>query len=400
MKDFFIADAARFENQPVTSYFLIASISARDRKPGGGGSSANAQYLALTLADKSGQFEARMWEDFADVLATCSAGCYVKAQGQISKYQGKFQITLSKLRLAAAVEIDTADFVPTTQFDIPTMAAELRGYVAAFRNPHLRRLVLSFLDDPTLGPHFIEAPAAKRLHHAWLGGLLEHVLCLVRVCLATAPFYPEVDPDLLVTGAILHDIGKVRELSWGSSFDYTLEGQLIGHISIAQGLLHEKIALLDAEAAAAERTQTPGGPFIAPASGAMSGVQDATGLQPAEPDSSQDGALAPAAAPAESAAEEGASAPGPFPPKLRLLVEHMILSHHGKLEFGSPKLPMTPEAMLLSALDDLEAKFQTLRNEFAAAKASGRPATEPTEWVRSMERPLFNSQAWLAKDSE
>jgi 3'-5' exoribonuclease len=470
MKDFFIADAARFENQPVTSYFLIASISARDRKPGGGGSSANAQYLALTLADKSGQFEARMWEDFADVLATCSAGCYVKAQGQISKYQGKFQITLSKLRLAAAVEIDTADFVPTTQFDIPTMAAELRGYVAAFRNPHLRRLVLSFLDDPTLGPQFIEAPAAKRLHHAWLGGLLEHVLCLVRVCLATAPFYPEVDPDLLVTGAILHDIGKVRELSWGSSFDYTLEGQLIGHISIAQGLLHEKIALLDAEAAAAERTQTPGGPFIAPASGAMSGVQDATGLQPAEsdssqdgalapdgttvlpsggmhdaaptptndvssrpesallafapggvresdaayalapgrssglqpaePDSSQDGALAPAAAPAESAAEEGASAPGPFPPKLRLLVEHMILSHHGKLEFGSPKLPMTPEAMLLSALDDLEAKFQTLRNEFAAAKASGRPATEPTEWVRSMERPLFNSQAWLAKDSE
>jgi 3'-5' exoribonuclease len=330
MKDFFIADAARFEGQPVTSYFLVAAISARDRKPSG-------QYLALTLADKSGQFEARMWEDFAEALATCSSGCYVKVQGTVSKYQGKFQITLTKMRLAAAVEIDTADFVPTSQYDIPTMAAELRGHVAAFRNVHLQRLVLAFLDDPKLGPQFIEAPAAKRLHHAWLGGLLEHVLCLVRVCLATAPFYPEVDPDLLVTGAILHDIGKVRELSWGSSFDYTLEGQLIGHISIAQGLLHEKIALLD--------TATP---------------------------------------------EE------PFPQPLRLLIEHMILSHHGKLEFGSPKLPMTPEAMLLSALDDLEAKFQTLRNEFAGAKAAGRPVTEPTEWVRSMERPLFNSQAWLA----
>jgi 3'-5' exoribonuclease len=218
------------------------------------------------------------------------------------------------------------------------MAAELRGHVAAFRNVHLQRLVLAFLDDPKLGPQFIEAPAAKRLHHAWLGGLLEHVLCLVRVCLATAPFYPEVDPDLLVTGAILHDIGKVRELSWGSSFDYTLEGQLIGHISIAQGLLHEKIAQLDA-----------------------------------------------------------ATPEQPFPQPLRLLIEHMILSHHGRLEFGSPKLPMTPEAMLLSALDDLEAKFQTLRNEFAGAKAAGRPATEPTEWVRSMERPLFNSQAWLQK---
>ena len=329
MKDFYIADAARFENQAVTSFFLLASISARDRKGGG-------QYLALTLADKTGQFEARMWDDFADALASCAAGSYVKVQGQVSKYQGKFQITLSKMRLAAPVEIDTADYIPTTKYDIPTMAAELRGYVTAFRNPHLRALVLSFLDDPTIGPAFIEAPAAKRLHHAWLGGLLEHVVSLVRVCLANVPFYPEVDPDLLLTGAILHDIGKVRELSWGSSFDYTLEGQLIGHISIAQGLLHEKIALLNA----------------------------------ATPDD-------------------------PFPPQLRLLIEHMILSHHGKLEFGSPKLPMTPEAMLLSALDDLEAKFQALRNEFAAAKSAGRPATEPTEWVRSMERPLFNSQAWL-----
>jgi 3'-5' exoribonuclease len=355
MKDFYIADAARFENQAVTSFFLLAGISARDRKGGG-------QYLAITLADKSGQFDARMWDDFADALASCTAGSYVKVQGQVSKYQGKFQITLSKMRLAAPVEIDTADYIPTTKYDIPTMAAELRGYVTAFKNPHLRTLVLSFLDDPTIGPQFIEAPAAKRLHHAWIGGLLEHVVSLVRVCLANAPFYPEVDPDLLITGAILHDIGKVRELSWGSSFEYTLEGQLIGHISIAQGLLHEKIAQLDAASEASRISR---------------------GLQPTESGAEKDGALAPEPL-------------GPFPQKLRLLIEHMILSHHGKLEFGSPKLPMTPEAMLLSALDDLEAKFQALRNEFAAAKASGRPATEPTEWVRSMERPLFNSQDWLA----
>jgi 3'-5' exoribonuclease len=338
MKDFYIADAARFENQPITSFFCVASISARDRKGSG-------QYLAITLADKSGQFEARMWDDFAEALQTCPAGTYVKVQGQVSKYQGKFQITLTKMRLAAASEIDTADFVPTTQYDIPSMAAELRSYVEAFRNPHLRALVFAFLDDPSVGPAFIEAPAAKRLHHAWIGGLLEHVLSLVRLCLATAPFYPEVDPDLLVTGAILHDIGKVRELSWGSSFDYTLEGQLIGHISIAQGMLQEKIAALNAAASAAQAERSP-------------------------------------------SAQE-------FPPQLRLLIEHMILSHHGKLEFGSPKLPMTPEAMLLSALDDLEAKFQALRNEFASAQSSGRSASEPTDWVRSMDRALFNSQAWL-----
>jgi 3'-5' exoribonuclease len=334
MKDFYITDAARFENQPITSYFCLSAISARDRKGG--------QYLALTLSDKTGQFEARMWDDFADVLQTCTNGCYVKVQGQVSKYQGKFQITISKMRPAADSEIDTADFIPTTQYDVAAMSTDLRSYVDAFRNPHLRALVLAFLDDPSIGAAFLEAPAAKRLHHAWLGGLLEHVLSLVRVCLATVPFYPEVDPDLLLTGAILHDIGKVRELSWRSSFDYTLEGQLIGHISIAQGMLHEKIAALDAQAIAANPTELT-----------------------------------------------------LFPQPLRLLIEHMILAHHGKLEFGSPKLPMTPEAILLSALDDLEAKFQALRNEFTAAVATGRSATEPTDWVRSMERSLFNSQAYL-----
>jgi 3'-5' exoribonuclease len=152
----------------------------------------------------------------------------------------------------------------------------------------------------------------------------------VRVCLATAPFYSEVNSDLLVTGAILHDIGKTRELHWKNSFGYTLEGQLIGHISIAQGMLLEKTKEL-----------------------------------------------------------------APFPEKLRVLVEHMILSHHGKYEFGSPKLPMTAEALLLNMLDDLEAKMQVLRNEFAAAEASGKSAGEMTEWVRSMDRPLLDSRSYL-----
>jgi 3'-5' exoribonuclease len=339
MKDFFVADAPRFENQTVTSFFCLASLSLRDRKGGGG------QYLALGLADKTGQLEARMWDEFAGVVETCTEGCYVKVQGQVSKYNGRFQITLTKMRAAADTEVDAADFVPTTQYEIPAMMAELRGYVEAFANPHLRALVLRFFDDPSIGAAFQEAPAAKRLHHAWLGGLLEHVLALVRVCRATAPFYPEVDPDLLVTGAILHDIGKVRELSWRSNFSYTLEGQLVGHITIAQRMLAEAISAMDAEAR--EQALTTGEP------------------------------------------------PAFFPEPLRVLIEHMILAHHGKLEFGSPKLPMTPEAMLLSALDDLEAKFQTMRTEFAAARDEGRRPDEPTEWVRSMERNLFDSRRFL-----
>jgi 3'-5' exoribonuclease len=323
MKDFFIADAARFDNMAVTSYFALSSLSVREKKQGG-------QYLALTLTDKTGSMEARMWDEIAESLASCSEGCYVKVQGQISKYQGKFQITLQKMRNAAESEIDPADYLPATRFDVDEMWGELRGYVSQFTNPDLKRLVFSFLDDEAIAVAYRAAPAAKRLHHAWLGGLLEHVVTLVRVCLATAPFYPEVDPDLLVTGAILHDIGKTRELHWKNSFGYTLEGQMIGHISIAQGMLIEKVRELE-----------------------------------------------------------------PFPDKLRLLVEHMILSHHGKYEFGSPKLPMTPEALLLNVLDDLESKKQVLRNEFAAPASSGKCPDQMTEWVRSMERPLVDSRSYL-----
>src|SRR5580704_103747 len=326
MKDFFIVDAAKFDNAVVTSYFVLSSFQVREKKQGG-------QFLAMTLTDKTGSFEARMWDDIADAMATCTEGCYVKAQGQISKYQGKFQITIQKLRAAAESEIDPADYLPVTRFDINEMWAEMRGYVEQFTNPDLRRLVFAFLDDPQIAEAYKTAPAAKRLHHAWIGGLLEHVVTLVRVCRATVPFYPEVDPDLLVTGAILHDIGKIRELSWKSSFGYTLEGQMIGHISIAQRMLHEKVLSL-----------------------------------------------------------------APFPEKLSMLVEHLILSHHGKYEFGSPKLPMTPEAILLSALDDLEAKMQALRNEFAAAESAGKESDEVTEWVRSMDRTLFDTKKYLKEE--
>jgi 3'-5' exoribonuclease len=327
MKDFYVADAAKFDNKAVTTFFAVSSLSVREKKTGAG------QYLALTLSDKTGTMDARMWEEIASAVATCSEGCYVKVQGQVSKYQGKWQITLTKMRLAAESEVEAADFVPTTKFDIGEMWAELRGYVEEFKNAELRRLVFAFLDDEEIGAAYRAAPAAKVLHHAWIGGLLEHVLTLVRVCRATAPFYPEVDVDLLVTGAVLHDIGKVRELYWGTTFGYTLEGQMIGHISIAQGMLREKVAGLAG-----------------------------------------------------------------FPEKLRVLVEHMILSHHGRYEFGSPKLPMTPEAVLLSALDDVEAKMQAMRNEFGRDAAAGKSGAEMTEWVRSMERPLLNSRAYLDEE--
>jgi 3'-5' exoribonuclease len=326
MKDFYIADAAQHENAVVTSYFLLSQISARDKKGGGG------QYLALTLSDRTGSFEARMWDDFGKALSTCTQGCYVKAMGRIDKYQGRFQITLQQMRTATESEVDVADFQPATKYDIDALWSELNGYVDGFTNGDLQRLVRSFIDDPELGPAFRSAPAAKMLHHAWIGGLLEHVVFLLRLCQRVAPQYAdEVDPDLLMTAAILHDIGKVRELAWKSSFSYTTEGQLLGHITIAIGMLRDRIAAL----------------------------------------------------------------PG-FPDRLRILVEHLILSHHGRFEFGSPKLPMTPEALVFSALDDLEAKMQNMRAEFSKAVESGKKPDEVTEYSRSMERALLNSKEYLA----
>ncbi len=132
MKDFFIEDAVNFDNAVVTSYFALASVQVREKKQGGG------QYLALVLADKTGTMEARMWEEFADAITNCSEGCYVKAQGQISRYQGKFQITLQKMRHAAISEVDPADYMPATKFDVEEMWTELRGYVSAFANEDLK----------------------------------------------------------------------------------------------------------------------------------------------------------------------------------------------------------------------------------------------------------------------
>jgi len=173
------------------------------------------------------------------------------------------------------------DYVPQTSKDVDELWSSLVRTVDSFTDPWLQRLVRSFLDDPLMATAFREAPAAKSLHHAWIGGLLEHVVSLVDICGLAAHHYPEINRDLLLTGAILHDIGKLEELRWGTTFDYTLEGQLVGHITLGVLMIEKKLATL----------------------------------------------------------------PG-FPPQLRMLVEHMVLSHHGKLEFGSPKLPMIPEAVL------------------------------------------------------
>jgi 3'-5' exoribonuclease len=319
------ADLASRENREITEFFAVASKQVRTGRDGG-------RYFALTLADRTGQIDGRMWE--IDDAGPFEAGDVVKVRGEVCRFNERLQIKVEKIRRATPGEFELSDFVPQSQRDIGEMWAELQAWVASFRDPDLKALLDSFLNDAEIAPALREAPAAKGLHHAWIGGLLEHILSLMDMCELAARHYPEVNRDLLLTGVVLHDIGKLRELRWGTSFDYTIEGQLLGHITIGIGMIEQKIA----------------------------GIPN-------------------------------------FPAAKRLLVEHLVLSHHGEYEYGSPKLPMTSEAVLLHYLDNLDAKMQTVRSELARAEAAGRAGDELTDWVRALERPLLNSQAYLGTAS-
>ncbi|MGB6870632.1 MAG: OB-fold nucleic acid binding domain-containing protein [Acidobacteriaceae bacterium] len=324
MKDLWVADLGSRENRDITGFFAVVAKQVRSGRD-------NGRYFALTLCDRTGQIDARMWE-IAEA-GDFDAGDVVKVRGQVSRYNEKLQIKVDKVRQAQPNEYELGDFVPQTERNIDEMWAELEGWVASFRDPDLKALLEAFLQDTELAQALRQAPAAKGMHHAWIGGLLEHVLSLMGLCDSAVQHYPSVNRDLLLAGVALHDIGKLRELAWGTSFDYTLEGQMLGHITIGIRMIEEKIATIPN-----------------------------------------------------------------FPAAKRLLVEHLVLSHHGRYEFGSPKLPMTPEAIMLHYLDDLDAKMQTVRSEFARSEANGRSAAEMTDWVRSMERPLLNTAAYLETD--
>jgi 3'-5' exoribonuclease len=276
-------------NQLIETTFLVQSKEIRQKKNG-------ELYLSLFLADRTGELDAKMWDNVADVLDGFERDDFVKVKGIIQVFHNKPQMTIHKLRRVEEGEIRFADYFPASRRDPDEMWLELRGIVTALSNPHLKALLEAVLDDEEIARRYRLAPAAKQIHHAFLGGLIEHVLSVCGLAKVTAAHYPHVDADLLMTGAILHDIGKIYELNYERGFSYSNEGQLIGHISIAMRMLSEKLRDL--------------------------------------PD---------------------------FPPLLRALVEHMILSHHGKLEFGSPKVPQFPEALLLHYLDDMDSKMEAMR---------------------------------------
>jgi 3'-5' exoribonuclease len=331
MKDIYIADLAGFEDgKPFESYFLVLQKQQRTTKN-------NKPYLSLIFSDKTGQLEGRVWElNDPRISKDFDRGDIVKVRGSASRFDDRLQMKVDQLRKAQAAEADKTDLMPATTYDVAALWTQLLGFVDSFTEPNLKLLLATLLADPQIALAYREAPAAKQLHHAWLGGLLEHVISLLTLADRVAPQYPILHRDLLLTGVILHDIGKVRELSWDIGFEYTVEGTLLGHIQMG--------------AALAERTMD--------------------------------------------------SLPG-FPPRLKVLVLHMILSHHGKLEFGSPKLPMIPEALVLSFIDDLDAKMQAMANEFDKCAREGKGADELTGKVWALDqRQMLSTRGWLAEEKE
>jgi 3'-5' exoribonuclease len=320
MKDFYICDCVRHENKIITSTFVVVAKQIKPKKTGD-------PYLALTLGDRSGQLEAKMWDNVEEVLEAFEQDDFLKVKGLINKYKQRFQLTIHKLRKLGDREIEFADYLPKTTKDIDELWRTLESFVARFENPHLKALVQSFMSDPEIAAAYRSAPAAKTLHHAYIGGLLDHVVSLLRSCDLLSRNYPQINRDLLFTGAFFHDIGKIHELTYNRSFSYTTKGQLLGHMIIELEMLQAKLAHLPA-----------------------------------------------------------------FPEELKTMVEHLIISHHGEYEFGSPKLPMFPEALMLHYLDDLDSKMEAMRVQFERDSTLDGPWTT---YNASLGRPLLNTEKFL-----
>ena len=291
MKTPFVADLN--SEQIITTFFLVHEKEIRSTREG-------KPYLRLELGDRSGTIEARMWDQFDVAAKDIGRDDFVKVNARVEIYRNKPQLSLQQLRLAKPEEVDLADFLAHTKEDVGKLYSQLLEYAGSIANPWLKKLTTSIISDPAIAAKYKRAPAAKVMHHAYLGGLLEHVIGLCGLAKQIAAHYPELDVDLLLTAAILHDVGKLDELCYERAIGYTVEGQLLGHI------------MMEFET--------------------VSKAMDAI---------------------------EG------FPANLKTVVQHLLISHHGQYEFGSPKLPMIREAMAFHYMDDLDSKLAAVRAALA-----------------------------------
>jgi len=286
-------------------------------------------YLQVELSDRSGTVTARVWNAGEKLYKSFENGDYLKVTGTAQLFQGAMQMIATKLNKVDPAEVDEEEFVQLPPVEVDKLAARAAEMLRGMNDPHLQTLAECFLMDEDFMARLSRAPAGVKNHHAYLGGLLEHVVNVMESAVRISPGYPQVDRDLLLCGAFIHDIGKLRELSYDREFEYTDEGQLLGHLVIATGMLDAKVA--EAEKLSGE----------------------------------------------------------PIPEETLLRLKHMLVSHHGAYEHGSPKLPMTIEATMLYFLDNLDAKVNSFDQ---LIKDDPNVDSAWTHYYPSLGRKLFKGE--------
>lgn len=316
-KKIYIKDLQR--GQTIESLFYVREKAIARTKAG-------IPYLTLRLGDRTGEIEGRIWDNAVDFASIFAANDFIKVRAEVEEFQGTLQLRIVKLKKCLEEEVRLEDFLPQTAADVEKMYGELKNLARKVNDPYLSQLLAAFFADEDFEQKFKKAPAAKSVHHVYLGGLLEHTLAVAQLILLIAPCYKDkgINQDLLLTGGLLHDIGKTGELSYSRTFDYTDAGHLIGHIILTVEMVDQKIKTI--------------------------------------PD---------------------------FPENLSLLLKHLLLSHHGDYAFGSPKLPMTMEALILHNLDDLDAKVNAFWTWIEKEKDS------PARWTtyhKLLERFIYKPE--------
>lgn len=304
--------------ETVQQIFMISQPQLRTTSRGD-------NYIAAFLSDRTGRINSRMWQASEATYKSLPPEGFVLVKGRVENYQNALQLVIDAIRPVEIEEVQLDEFLPSTDKDINQMFNSVLKVLEDVKNPHLMSLIRVFFGDKQLMTLFRTAPAAIQLHHAYIGGLLEHTLSLLQLGQRTLPQYPQLDSDLVLTGLFLHDIGKTYELDYDISFKYSDQGRLMGHLVKGALMVEEKIAQLDAD------NETP------------------------------------------------------FPRKLADCLVHLIVSHHGIREYGCPVLPSTPEAFAVHFLDNLDSKIALTLAEIKKDTTN----TNWTNYIRAIEAPIF-----------
>lgn len=314
MKNLFVKDLK--PGNGVTEFFVLRKKEIKEYD--------GQRFLKLELGDRTGRIEGVVWDNLEHIHNQAQTGEIVKIKGLVTTYKETLQVKVEKLRKAKKKEIDLSDFLPASGRDLDSLYKEFEKIVSTIQNQYLRRLLELLMEDSSLMEGLKKTPGGKLWHHAYVGGLLAHTLKVVQICEMAASMYELVNRDLLITGALVHDIGKISAYSAKGFFDYTDEGRLVGHIVSGDEMIDKKIEAID-----------------------------------------------------------------DFPLSLALQLKHLILSHQGQLEFASPVLPQTVEAIILHYADEMDAKVDAFSHIIKTQRSKGK---RWSDWVHLINRYIYLGQ--------